>query len=188
MNTTSASLLERLRRPGEPEAWPRFVQLYTPLLLHWAYRLGLPHPDAADLVQDVLTHLVRQLPLFTYDPRRRFRGWLWTITVNQWRLQRRRRQPAIPTDDLDGLEEMAVPDGVEALAEAEYHQYLTGRALRLMQVEFQPTTWKAFWECVAVGRSAAEVGSELGLSVAAVYAAKSRVLRRLREELEGLLD
>ena len=84
--------------------------------------------------------------------------------------------------------EAAVPDGVEELTEAEYRQYLTDRALQLMQAEFQPATWKAFWECVTGGRSAADVGAELGMSVAAVYAAKSRVLRRLREELDGLLD
>lgn len=185
MNTTSASLLERLRRPGETEAWPRFVQLYTPLLHLWVCRLGVPRQDTADLVQEVLTHLVQQLPHFRYDHRRRFRGWLWTITVNQWRLQHRRRQPIPTTEEVD---EAAVPDGVEALAEVEYHQYVTGRALHLMQTEFQPATWKAFWECVAGDRSAAEVAAELGMSVAAVYAAKSRVLRRLREELEGLLD
>lgn len=188
MNTTSPSLLERLRRPGDEEAWPRFVQLYTPLLHHWARRLGLPDQDTADLVQEVLTRLVQQLPHFTYDHRRRFRGWLWTITLNVWRLQRRRRQAIPKTLDVNDVSEAVVPDGVEELTEAEYRQYLTGRALRLMQAEFQPTTWKAFWACVAVGRPAADVGAELGLSVAAVYAAKSRVLRRLREELDGLLD
>ncbi len=76
----------------------------------------------------------------------------------------------------------------EAIGEAEYREYLVRRALELMQAEFQPTTWKAFWECVTANRPAAEVAGELGLTVDAVYAAKSRVLRRLREELEGLLD
>ena len=188
MNTTSASLLERLRRPEEPDAWPRFVQLYTPLLHHWACRLGLSSQDAADFVQEVLTRLIQQLPHFAYDRRRRFRGWLWTVTLNVWRLQRRRRQPIPGIADVDDLAEAAVPDGVEELTEAEYRQYLTDRALRLMQAEFQPATWKAFWQCVTCGRSAADVGAELGMSVAAVYAAKSRVLRRLREELDGLLD
>src|SRR5947207_11749136 len=75
MHTTSLSLLERLRWPEEQETnWRRFVQLYTPLLYHWARRLGLSAEDAADLVQDVPTRLVAQLPQFTYDPGKRFRG------------------------------------------------------------------------------------------------------------------
>lgn len=188
MNTTSASLLERLRRPDAPDAWARFVQLYTPLLYHWASRLGLPRQDAADLVQEVLTRLVQQLPHFRYDRRQRFRGWLWTVTLNQWRAQRRRRQPALAVEDVEDGTHAATPDGVEAMTEAEYRHYLVGRALRLMQAEFQTPTWKAFWECVANERAAAEVAAELGMSAAAVYTAKSRVLRRLREELDGLMD
>jgi RNA polymerase sigma-70 factor (ECF subfamily) len=85
MNTTPVSLLERLRHPDQPAAWERFVELYTPLLCHWARRLGLRGPDGADFVQDVFTVLVQKLPEFRYDPGKRFRGWLWTVTVNTWR-------------------------------------------------------------------------------------------------------
>jgi RNA polymerase sigma-70 factor (ECF subfamily) len=60
--------------------------------------------------------------------------------------------------------------------------------MTLMQADFRPGTWKAFWEQVVVGRPAREVASELGLSPGAAYAAKFRVLGRLREELEGMLD
>jgi RNA polymerase sigma-70 factor (ECF subfamily) len=82
----------------------------------------------------------------------------------------------------------AVPDGVEEVIEKEYQQYLVCRALQVMKTDFQPTTWKAFWEHVCLGRPAAEVASELGMTVKAVYLAKARVLRRLREELKGLWD
>ena len=57
-----------------------------------------------------------------------------------------------------------------------------------MQTDFQPATWKACWETVVAGRHAADVAAELGLSENAVYLAKARVLRRLREELAELLD
>src|SRR5690349_14890833 len=90
MHTTPASLLQRLRLPGEQAAWERFVQLYTPLLCHWAHRLGLRDSDADDLVQDVFIVLVDKLPQFRYDPQCRFRGWLWTIIANQCRARRRR--------------------------------------------------------------------------------------------------
>ena len=92
MNSTHSSLLERLRRPDDVEAWDRFVRLYTPLLFHWARGAGLRDPDAADLVQDVLVVLVRKLPEFHYDPRKSFRAWLRTVTLNKWR-ERLRRAP-----------------------------------------------------------------------------------------------
>jgi RNA polymerase sigma-70 factor, ECF subfamily len=188
MNTTHVSLLERLRQPAPHEAWDRFVRLYTPLLYQWARRLGLPAQDAADFVQDVFTLLLRKLPSFAYDRHKRFRGWLWTVTLNHWRATRRRRRPVSPGAGDEALAELPAPGGPVAFEDAEYRDYLVGRALRAMRAEFHPATWRAFWECAAEDRPAAEVAARLGISVAAVYAAKSRVLRRLRQELDGLLD
>lgn len=188
MNTTPWSLLERLRQSADEAAWARFVELYTPLLYHWALRLGLQESDAADLVQDVFAALVREMPKFDYQPDRRFRGWLWTVTVNKWRERRRRAAARPPEVGDDGLAEVSTPDAAEGIEEAEYRNYLVGRALQLMQAEFQPTTWRACWEYAFAGRPAAEVAAELGLTVNAVHLAKSRVLRRLRQELKGLLE
>jgi RNA polymerase sigma-70 factor (ECF subfamily) len=84
--------------------------------------------------------------------------------------------------------EASVPDPLQSLIETDYQQYVVQRALQLMQNEFQPATWQAFLECTAHGRPPAEVAAELRPSVASVYAAKSRVLRRLRAEMKGLLD
>ena len=86
------------------------------------------------------------------------------------------------------MDTAAAPDPFDSLIETEYRQQLAMRALELMQADFQPATWKACWEHAACGRPAAEVAAELGLTVNAVYLATSRVLRRLRQELEGLLD
>lgn len=182
---TPVSLLLRLRQPGEPEAWRRFVRLYTPLLYHWTRRAGLQSQDADDLVQDVLLTLVQALPTFRYDPQRSFRAWLRTILMNKWRAGQRRPQPALRQEPAGDLVDPAEAD---PFWEVEYRQQLAGRALRLIQTEFQPTTWKAFWEYVVQGRPAAEIAAELATSVAVVYSAKCRVLRRLREELHGLLE
>jgi RNA polymerase sigma-70 factor (ECF subfamily) len=186
VNTTSVSLLERLPRPDEPAAWERFVRLYTPLLCHRAGRLGLHGADAADLVQDVFAVLVQKLPEYRYDPQRRFRGWLWTILLNKYRA-RQRRPVTWHQAEGDALAALPAPPPA-GLDEEEHRQYLVQRALQLMQAEFQPSTWKAFWESVVVGRPAAEVARALGLSENAVYLARGRVLRRLRTDLEGLLD
>ncbi|HEX5272452.1 MAG TPA: sigma-70 family RNA polymerase sigma factor [Gemmataceae bacterium] len=188
MDPTPASLLERLRDGGAVAAWGRFVDLYTPFLYHCTRRLGLRPEDAADLVQDVFAVLVRKLPEFEYDRDRSFRAWLRTVVVNKWR-ETLRRRAALPAGAAGPIpDDIVVPDDNDAFTEAEYRQHLIGRALRLMQGEFQPTTWRACWEHVVSGRSAAEVGAELGISEGAVYVAKHRVLRRLREELQGLLD
>jgi RNA polymerase sigma-70 factor (ECF subfamily) len=180
MLTTSASLLERLRQPDD-NAWDRYVALYAPLLHRWAGRLGLQDADAADLVQDTLGVLLRELPGFDYDPGRSFRGWLRTVLVHRW--HRWPRRAAAPlADDPPG------PDPADEVEEDEYRGYLVGRALKIMRTDFEPPTWKACWECVVNGRPAAEVAGELGMSTAAVYIARSRVLRRLREELQGMIE
>jgi RNA polymerase sigma-70 factor, ECF subfamily len=188
MHTTSISLLERLRLPGEEVAWARFVELYAPLLYFWANRTGMPEADAADLVQDVFLVLVHKLPEFRYDPHKSFRSWLRTILFNKWR-DRLRRAAAVPeTQGPRALANATIPDANQMFGEMEYRQRLVGRALELMKTEFQPATWRACWAVVVEGRPAAEVGAELGMSVDAVYTAKSRVLRRLRSELDGLLE
>jgi RNA polymerase sigma-70 factor (ECF subfamily) len=188
MNTTSASLLERLRDPGEQAAWERFVKLYTPLLCLWARQVGVPAQEIADFVQDVFAVLVERLPLFRYDPGKRFRGWLWTVALNKWRQAQRRRCLVPCANGAAILSELVIADSIEVLGETEYRHYLTQRALRLMQAEFTPSTWQAFWECAVAGKSAAATARQLGITENAVYLAKSRVLRRLRRELAGLLD
>jgi RNA polymerase sigma-70 factor (ECF subfamily) len=185
---TPVSLLERLRQPSASDAWERFVTLYTPLIYSWARRAGLQAQDAADLVQEVLLTLVRALPGFTYDRHRSFRRWLRTVTLNKWRdLRRRRGGRPLPGDE-GALAEAAAPDDPDAFWEAEYRREVVARALRVMQADFQPATWRACWEHVVAGRPAPEVAAELGLTPGAVYAAKVRVLARLRDELSGLLD
>jgi RNA polymerase sigma-70 factor (ECF subfamily) len=187
MNTTSASLLDRLRQPADQAAWERFVRLYTPLLWHWARRLGLPTQDVADLVQDVFALLVRKLPEFRYNPGQRFRGWLWTVTVNKVREWRRRTRTERQAGDGE-LANFAEADPAAEFDEAEYQRHVARQAAQLIQAEFQPSTWKAFWEFVVADRPAADVARELGTTENAVYLAKGRVLRRLRQELDGLLD
>ncbi len=188
MNTTSVSLLERLQQPDEHQAWDRFVRLYTPMIYHWGRRVGLQPADAGDLVQEVFAILLRKLPQFSYDGRKSFRGWLKTVTLNKWRDHLRRRHETPLGSAAAELRGLAVPSEVGLFEEAEYRRHLVGRALQVMQADFQPTTWKACWEHVVSGRPAAEVAAELGITVGAVYAAKFRVLERLRQELQGLLD
>jgi RNA polymerase sigma-70 factor, ECF subfamily len=185
MDDTSASLLHRLQSPKSDGAWRRFVELYTPLLLAWARAAGVPESDTPDLLQDVFALLWRKLPEFRYDPQRgRFRGWLRTVTLNRWRELARRRTVTTVTGVLT---ELPAPDA-DGFWENEYRTRLVGRAVGILQADFQPATWQAFWRVVVDGDSAPAVATELGLTVGAVHAARFRVLARLRQELAGLLD
>ena len=186
MHTTPPSLLEQVRRPDDQQAWRRFVDLYTPLLFSWARRVGLREPDAADLVQDVFTLLIRKLPDFQYDRNKGFRAWLRTVALNRWRETRRRAVPPAPVGE--AVEELPDPASDEAFWEVDYRREVASRAVQIMRRDFDPATWQAFWACVVEGRSAPEVGRSLGLSPGAVRAAKFRVLYRLRRELDGLMD
>ena len=180
MNTTSASLLMRLRQPGQAEAWTRFVRLYSPLLYSWARRMGLQDADAEDLVQEVFTTLFKQLPEFGYDNQKRFRGWLWTVTRNTWLKRRERSQ--LPVDHAQKAEKLLAPAD-HRLEEEEFHKHLLIEFLPTVQAHFHATTWQAFWEHVVNEKPVAQVAKELGLTVANVYKAKVRVLSRLHKEL-----
>jgi RNA polymerase sigma-70 factor (ECF subfamily) len=188
MHTTSPTLLLRLQQPDDEQAWQRFVALYTPLLCTWASRLGLQSSDAADLIQDVFALLVQKLPEFQYDAQQSFRGWLRTVLHNKWRQELRRRVPTPLGAQDSPLAALASPEAEDGFDEVEYRQRLVQQALVLVRNDFQPATWQAWQEYGVAGRPVAEVAAELGMTVRAVYLAKSRVLQRLREELDGLLD
>jgi RNA polymerase sigma-70 factor (ECF subfamily) len=182
---TSISLLDRLRHPGEQQAWERFVALYTPLLYYWAQRMGLRPQDAGDVVQEVFKTLVKKLHAFRYDPQKSFRSWLREVLRKK--CIDRQRVKSIPLVD-EGVSKVPDPAEPDDFIEQEYREYIVRRALQLMQKEFKPTTWKACWAFVVEAKPAAAIARELGISEQAVFTAKWRVLRRLREEFQSLLE
>ena len=136
MFMTPASLLYRLKQPEEITAWARFVDLYTPLLFHWAKKLGLQESDCADLVQDVFLILWRKLPEFEYDSGKSFHAWLKTIFLNRYRS--RLRKQATGNVNSSGLSDadLAVADFSNQLADEDDTRYLIQQAFRLIQCEF----------------------------------------------------
>jgi RNA polymerase sigma-70 factor (ECF subfamily) len=149
---------------------------------------GFHENEADDLVQEVFTQLVREMPRFHYDKAKTFRGWLHTVAFNQWNgIFRRRKVAAKAIDGMELADDLAL-DPAAMLEAQETQQLLFRRALELMQTDFPGKAWKACWEVVVGGKPAADVARELGMTVGAVHAARSRVLARLRSELAGLLD
>ncbi len=187
MQTTQLSLLQRVQSSADQAAWARFVQLYTPLVSHWVRGFHLQPDDAADLAQEIFAVCITKISSYQKRPETNFRAWLWTLTLNKFR-ERRRREAARPTAGDAWLEDVTDDVATNNVDEVEYRTYLVNRAMRLMQAEFEPRTWQACWEFVANAKPAAEVAESLGITLNAVYLAKSRVLRRLREELAGFLD
>lgn len=192
-SSTSASLLDRVRK-SDPVAWERFARLYGPLIYRWARQAGVQESDAADVSQEVFRAVVNGMDGFHRNqPGDSFRGWLWTITKN--RLRDFFRHQAAHPDIVGGSDvrqrlleipdslsqEGAEPPGFDAAGS------LAHRALELVREEFEPRTWQAFLRVTLGGQSPAAVAEELGMSIGAVYTGKSRVLRRLREEMEGLI-
>jgi RNA polymerase sigma-70 factor, ECF subfamily len=185
--STPVSLLERLCSQPKAGDWDLFVELYTPMLYSWARRLGLDADRAADLLQEVFTVLVRKLPEFRYDPARSFRKWLRTVFLNKMRELNRGRD-VLGDAARPAMDQLADDTPLTAWIEQEYRQQLIERAVAIMRTDFSETTWRACWETVVGSRPPAEVAAELGVSLEVVYQSRTRVLRRLRQELRDLLD
>ncbi len=186
---TSLTLLDRARG-REPEAWRRLVYLYTPLVHHWLAGLGVRGPDADDVRQDVFQAVAAGLGGFRRDrPDDTFRGWLRVIARRKaadfHRSRGRQPEAAGGTDAGRRLAELPDPTP-DADPAAEVHG-LHRRALELIRDQFEERTWRAFWRCAVDGRSPADVADEMGMTAAGVRQAKSRVLRKLKEDLGDLL-
>jgi RNA polymerase sigma-70 factor (ECF subfamily) len=193
--STSLTLLERLRA-NDSDAWRIMVQLYTPLVCHWAARGGVRGADTEDVAQEVFHAAATGMESFRRErPGDSFRGWLRGITRNKVLQHFRRlgRQPKATggTDALVQMREVkgdAAPDPSEDEDPIEELDGLRRRALELVRSEFQERTWRAFWQTVVEGRAPADIAAELGVSPTAVRMAKSRVLHRLKEEFGDLIQ
>jgi RNA polymerase sigma-70 factor (ECF subfamily) len=183
--TTQLSLLVRIRDCQDALAWGEFVDLYAPLVYALARRHGLQDADAADLTQDVLRTVVRTAPRFTYDPRRgSFHGWLFTVARNRLRRWANDRKRQVPTAALAAdLEDYPAPEEDTALWDAGYRARLFEWAAEQVRPTFRPATWQAFWQTTVEDRDPRDVGAALGMSVGAVYIARSRVMARIREHV-----
>jgi len=190
---TPRSLLERLRRQPDDESWKRLVDLYTPLLQRWLRQFRVEGADAADLLQEVFATLVRRMPSFEHNNQcGAFRCWLRNILVNHIRCfwNARRTTPFTDADDiLRELDRLVDPaSDLNQLWDQQHDTFLARRVLELIEKDFTSSTWHAFRRVVLEGAKPAAVAAEMGLTVNAVMLAKSRVLRRARQEIDGLTD
>lgn len=180
---TPGSLILRLRDNRDEIAWKTFVELYTPLIYGLARREGLQEADAADLAQEVLNEVMRSIQGFELDHSKgRFRDWLGVIIRRRiWVFRKKSRGLSlINTAALSGIDDEGSTDPGW---DAEFYRYVLDKALERIQAEFEPNTWRAFVCTWINDESPTPVAQSLGMSVSAVYMAKSRVLKRLEAEI-----
>ena len=190
---TSLSLLQRIKN-GDNSGWQRVVELYSPLARYWCRRWGVEGADADDVLQEVFRSAAESIATFRREgDGDTFRGWLRGITRDRvlafCRNRDLRQAAAGGSEALERLHEIPEPTAADSDPdEAEQFSELVHRALVQLRGEFEPTSWQAFWHTAVDHQPSKEVAAELGLSANAVRMAKSRVVRRLREELGDLVD
>lgn len=193
MENTSLSLLTRIREAGDPLAWTRLVEIYTPLLQRWCQTYDVQAADADDVIQEVLAAVVSELPEFQHNQRTgAFRAWLRLMLVNRlrrfWRTRDAGPNAAGGSSALERLNELA-DDASQAsrIWDTEHDQQVIACLLAAIRPHFQPQTWEAFQRQMFEGQAADQVAAELQMSLSSVYVARSRVLSALRREAAGLV-
>ena len=190
MDPPPRSLLDRLADGPDSPAWAEFDRLYTPLLRSWLRPHFLQPADADDVVQDVLLVVSDKLPGFRPVRPESFRAWLRAILGYRLRTHWKQagRRPAA-----GGFERLVceMEDDQSDLArrlDDDHNRHVVRGLLEGVQPHFHPTTWQAFWRTVILEESATRVAADLRLTANAVFIARSRVLKRLRQEVVGLVD
>jgi len=192
--TTRPSLLIRVRNSQDTAAWTQFVDLYGPLIHAFGRQRGLQDADASDVTQIVLQAVTSAMKRFEYDRQRgSFRGWLLQVTRNQLHVyQARHRRFPVGSGDSAAhavlAQQPAPEEEDDELWQREYQRRLFGRAAETVRTSSSAAAWQAFWLTAVEDKSAKEAADALETSVGAVYTAKSRIMDRIRQEIQRLQE
>jgi RNA polymerase sigma-70 factor (ECF subfamily) len=188
---TSASLLARLRQEATDQAaWAEFVARYGPQVYRWCRRWQLQETDAQDVTQTVLVKLAEKMRTFSYDPARSFRAYLKTLARYAWcDFLEAHKKPGAGSGDsqvLQLLETVEAGDDLVRQLDNPFDQEVLDEAAARVRQRVEPHTWEAFRLTALEGRSGAAVAEQLGLKVATIFKAKSKVQKMLQEEIARL--
>jgi RNA polymerase sigma-70 factor (ECF subfamily) len=186
---TRASLIVRLPDAQDAGAWREFAEIYEPFVYQFARRRGLQDGDARELVQEVFLGVAKSIRRWKPDRQRaRFRTWLFRIARNQLltRLQTRRGEHSVDSDAWRAIEPYSDPFAADSAGGLEYRREIFHWVCQHVQRRVRVDTWTAFWQTSVVGRPVEEVARQLGVAAGFVYVARSRVIRRLRDEVERM--
>jgi RNA polymerase sigma-70 factor (ECF subfamily) len=185
---TRVSLLIRVRDPADQAAWHEFVEIYRPLILRLAQQKGMQPADAEDVAPQVLAAVAKAAQQREHDPRRaKFRTWLGRVAHNAILNALTRARPDRGSGDsalLAVLNQHQSHSGPDSdLLRLEHRREVFRWAARQVRKEFRQATWDAFWLTAVEGRAVEAVAEELGKNRGAIYAARSRVMRRIQEKV-----
>ncbi len=185
---TRPSLLMRLRDARDDAAWSQFLELYAPVVYRYCRKRGLQDGDACDVTQEVMAQVARAAPQFEYRPERgRFRDWLGLLTRNKLIDHARNGARAERVGNGSGYDtDKIASSGADSDWSEEFDAHVYRAAVERIRPRFEPLTWRAFELAWVEGQSAPDAARALGVSIDTVYVAKSRVLKRLREEVLAL--
>ena len=187
---TSATLLARLRQmPPDQATWGEFTERYGRKILGWCCRWGLQDADAQDVTQTVLLKLVEKMQTFVYDPSRSFRAWLRTVARNAWNDYWEGRGRAVAAGGTNAaamIQTVEARDDLMKRLEEEFDREILEEAMSRVRGRVAPHTWRAFEMTALEDRSGAETANALGMKVATVFVARSKVQKLLQDERSKL--
>jgi RNA polymerase sigma-70 factor (ECF subfamily) len=175
---------------NHPLAWRRLIAIYGPLVYRWSRQAGLQVSDVDDIVGDVFVDLVTGVDRFENDGNpHSFRRWLRTITTRKIQLHfRRQNARPVPSGGSSAnvrLQTVANDHSADEDPRDEV-DWVRQQAAKILRDDCQPRHWQVFQRSVLNGEVPEEVATALGMSVWSVYKIRSRLLHRLRSELDEL--
>ncbi len=187
---TRATLLADVKSPENRRAWDEFVVLYRPAIYRMARRRGLQDADAQDVTQNVLVRIAEAIGRYEQQPGTKFRHWLRRVAKNAI-LNAMAQMPkdaaaggSVARDLLDEHPDDSADFERELAVEYQREQYL--QAAAIVRSDVNAETWQAFELTVVEGMSCEDAAAAVGKSVGTVYAARSRIVKRLREQIERI--
>lgn len=191
---TSLSMLDGMRKQA-PEQWERFARVYSPLVREWCRRAAIDPVDTSDVQQEVFRAVAVKIADFRRDKAGdSFHGWLWGITrfkiIDHFRKLAKQPKSTGGSSARQRLNQLpdTLPETWDDASQRSDAITIYNQILGLIKTDFQPHTWQAFWKTAVEQSPAGEVAAELGMTVGAVYNARHKVLRRVRDEFGGVFE
>lgn len=189
---TTSTILGGLRDFEDRRAWARFVERFRVPIVRLAQGQGLPLADAEDVAQETLLAFADGFRAGSYDVEKgRLSRWLFGIAYRQILRAReardRRGALARAGDSADGWQHVADETEATRSWDVEWERAILEQCLAQARREVQPRTFRAFELTAIENRDAQDAAAELALDVKAVYNAKHRLLKRIRE-LRGTME
>ncbi len=187
---TRLTLLAGIQHPENHAAWDEFVVLYRPVIYRMARRRGLQDADAQDLAQDVLVRIAKSIEHYQPQPETRFRHWLRRVARNAIITVLSRTSPSIGLSAIGHNQELSEPTAEALLGgqelEIEVQREIYLRAAAIVRTEVNAETWLAFELTVIQGQACEAAAKVLGKSIGTIYASRSRIMKRLRDQVQIL--